>query len=460
MTTWELEGIQLSPLARTCITRLGFAKPTPVQAATIPRFLSHKDVVVEAVTGSGKTLAFLLPLLEMLWAKQQAGTLADRQRLGALVIAPTRELASQTFHILGELLHGMPDLSRILLIGGADVALDLSRVRAEGCNIIVGTPGRILAIMERMDESVFKSLELLVLDEADRLLNMGFQPTLTAILEKLPKQRRTGLFSATMSDALAELVRTGLRNPVRITVKVENRQTREECKMPESLQSRYLLCEYEHRLPAVLQHVATHPTAQKSIVYFATCASVDYFTLALPLLVGEATTGADGDSNSPPSPDTYSFLASLPKIFALHGRMEQKKRQRIYQEYLAAPRALLLCTDVAARGLDFVDVDLVIQYEAPQDPTTFVHRCGRTARIGRSGEALLLLAESEDAYVDFLENRKVPLSPLGPNEAGSLSCCPPTDMSLFHTLRRLNASDRALYEKVPESVCVCIHHVG
>lgn len=445
MAAWDFEGIQLSELARTCIARLGFAKPTPVQAATIPRFLSHKDVVVEAVTGSGKTLAFLLPLLEMLWAKQRAGALADRQRLGALVIAPTRELASQTFHILGELLHGMPDLSRVLLIGGADASLDLARVREAGCNIVVGTPGRILSIMECMDEAAFKSLELLVLDEADRLLNMGFQPTLTAILEKLPKQRRTGLFSATMSDALAELVRTGLRNPVRITVKVESRQTRQECKMPETLQSRYLLCEYEHRLPAVLQHVATHPTAQKSIVYFATCASVDYFTLVLSPLT--ASSDSTGDAADPSLAGRYPFLATLPKIYALHGRMGQKKRERIYQEYLAAPRALLLCTDVAARGLDFVDVDLVVQYEAPQDPTTFVHRCGRTARIGRSGQALLLLAESEDAYVEFLENRKVPLSPLD-HPSGAEESSPPTDMSLFHTLRLLNASDRALHEKV------------
>lgn len=371
--TWDLENVKLGPATNATIERLGFSKPTPVQASAIPLFLSHKDVVVEAVTGSGKTLAFLIPIVEILSKRH-----LTKSQVGAIVISPTRELAQQTGEVLVELLKERPEITQVALIGGTDVGQDLKRMDANGCNIIVATPGRLLDILERSALSInIKTVEVLVLDEADRLLNLGFERTINAIIERLPKQRRTGLFSATMSDALSELIRTGLRNPVRITVKVENLATREEQKTPESLKSSVMICEYENRLPFVLDYLRTHP-AKKSIVYFGTCAAVEYFGRALSLLSG---------------------LKGAPKIYALHGKMDHKKRQRIYQEYISAERAALFCTDLAARGLDFADVDLVLQYEAPQDPTTFVHRCGRTARIGRQGEALLLLSENEDAYI-------------------------------------------------------------
>lgn len=363
------------------ISRLGFAKPTPVQSAAIPLFLSHKDVVVEAVTGSGKTLAFLIPIVEILKKRKPA---LRKNEVGAIIVSPTRELAIQTWEVLGELLKDYPELKQVILIGGAEVSQDFDRIAENGCNILVTTPGRLLDILERNTEAVVvKSLEILVLDEADRLLNLGFERTINSILERLPKQRRTGLFSATMSDALSELIRTGLRNPVKVTIKVENTSTKVEQRTPESLKSFYTICDYEHRLPFTLNFLRNH-SAKKTIMYFGTCASVEYFNRAIPLL-------------------PKGILKGLPSIVALHGRMEHRKRQKIYHEFLTAERSIMICTDLAARGLDFSDVDLVLQYEAPQDPTTFIHRCGRTARSGRSGEALLLLSQSEDNYVGTLQ---------------------------------------------------------
>ena len=435
--------VTLSKPTNAAIERLGFSKPTPVQLATIPLFLAHKDVVVEAVTGSGKTLAFLIPIMEILsplLANFSASSSEGHIKLGAVVVSPTRELALQTAHVLEELLQDHPQkelVSQLLLIGGTDISNDVNRIQsmsgAVRCAVAIATPGRLMDLLVKGVLEV-KDLEVLVLDEADRLLTFGFERTINTILERLPKQRRTGLFSATMSTAgLAELIRTGLRNPVRITVTVQNRLTKHQQSTPETLASNYAICQYEYRLPFILNYLSKQTTALKSIVYFGTCATVEYFSRALVLL-------------------SEARVIQLPRLFALHGRMEHKKRARIYHEFVSSTeRSVLFCTDLAARGLDFADVQLVLQYEAPQDPTTFVHRCGRTARSGREGEALVLLSEAEDAYVEFLSNRKTPLT----------EYTLPDDLShtsLFEHLRKLNMEDRDLYDRVLDQYYVLMHH--
>jgi ATP-dependent RNA helicase DDX55/SPB4 len=213
---------------------MGFTEMTPVQASTIPLFLKNKDVVVEAVTGSGKTLAFLVPLLERLGKVSLSDVKAGD--VLAVVISPTRfltsgdladgrELARQIFSVLKGFLDVLPEdlvsvLSASLLIGGtSSVAQDLAAVKSKLPTILIGTPGRLHEIISASKLNM-KSLELLVMDEADRLLDMGFKESLSGIIQALPKQRRTGLFSATMTEAVSELVRTGLRNPVRVVVKV------------------------------------------------------------------------------------------------------------------------------------------------------------------------------------------------------------------------------------------------
>ena len=188
-----------------------------MQEATIPRLLRHQDVVVQAATGSGKTLAFLLPLFEVLGRLDEP---LKKHDVGALVVEPTRELAQQVYSVAQKIgAGGAPTLRLSLVIGGTDIQQAMAQYRADGSNVIIGTPGR-LDVMERMPDMRLKTLELLVLDEADRLLDMGFEATLNAILGRLPKQRRTGLFSATQTSEVLNLVRAGLRNPVKVEVKV------------------------------------------------------------------------------------------------------------------------------------------------------------------------------------------------------------------------------------------------
>ena len=192
------------------VSALEFTQATPVQAATIPLFLSHKDVAAEAVTGSGKTIAFVIPVVEIL---QKMGRALAATEVGAVIISPTRELARQTFEVFQHFIqHADHPLTSVLLTGGADVGQDVARCEAEGCNIIVATPGRLNDVMNRGTRSSsidFRACEVLVLDEADTLLDMGFEIVIQHILRGLPKQRRTGLFSATQTREVKALARAG-----------------------------------------------------------------------------------------------------------------------------------------------------------------------------------------------------------------------------------------------------------
>lgn len=372
---------------------MGFERATPVQAAAIPLLLSHKDVVVEAVTGSGKTLAFLLPLLQIL--EKTPVLMKDHRRIGAVVMTPTRELAVQIYETLkGLLSKNGNELKPLLLIGGVTATLedDYEKYRKEGGNVIVATPGRLEEFLKRYNGEVGPALkdafELLILDEADRLLDLGFESSIRNILQQLPKQRRTGLFSATMTEAIGDLIRTGLRNPVRVTVKVENSDN-SESRVPTTLSIHYKLVDsFEEKVNLfnnlIKRSDPEHPMhGKKIIVYFATCACVDYY---MNIFGGE-------------------------NIFALHGKMPHNKRTAVYRGFLdSTGGSVMFCTDLAARGLDFPDIDWVIQFDPPQDPKSFLHRCGRTARSGRSGDALVFLQKQEDAYIEMMSNRSVPMT--------------------------------------------------
>ena len=394
------------------IKLVGFEKPTPVQTSTIPLFLSHKDVVVEAVTGSGKTLSFLIPIVEIL---ERSKPLWGKTEIGSMIIVPTRELAVQVYEECKKLIGSNPTFSIGCLTGGKDIKFDLENIRKNGCQILIGTPGRLEELLTKYSGEVnLKSFEVLVMDEADRLLDMGFQKSLHSILLKLPKQRRTGLFSATMTDGVSELIRAGLRNPFRVFVKVNNSTSNAEQRVPSTLSIYYKLCEPTEKL-SILCLKLKEFSQIKSIVYFATCACVDYFTKVV------------------------SDLFPSFKVFSLHGKMDPKKRTRIYKEfYEISEGATLFCTDLAARGLDFDDVDQVIQFDPPQDPSTFSHRCGRTARIGRSGEALLLINPKEEPYINLLQSRKIPIEPAAPFDYEHIS---------IDTLRNFNMKDREMMEK-------------
>ncbi|RLN44024.1 hypothetical protein BBJ28_00008297 [Nothophytophthora sp. Chile5] len=365
---------------------------TPVQAATLPLFLSNKDVCVDACTGSGKTLAFVLPIVQLLKSKLADGSItaprhADVSKLVAMIISPTRELARQIFECAERFFaRALPSVQLLLFVGGTSVDEDLGLIRgAVGkCSVVVGTPGRTEDLLNRCVGSSVEAreFEMLILDEADTLLDMGFEVSLNKILGHLPKQRRTGLFSATQTQEVKALARAGLRNPATISVQVANNTQ----VTPATLQNYFCLVGHDQRLSA-LHHFAKSKKGEKLIVFFSTCGAVDFFARVLEELF-------KGDSAFP--------------VVGLHGKMPQKKRTTNYDRFSALESGLLVCTDVVARGIDLPDVDWIVQYDPPQDPNFFVHRVGRTARAGRSGCALSFLSSNEDAYVNFLKIRKVP----------------------------------------------------
>ncbi|KAJ3062869.1 ATP-dependent rRNA helicase spb4, partial [Quaeritorhiza haematococci] len=382
-----------------------FTKTTPVQAATIPLFAKNKDVVVEAVTGSGKTIAFAIPVLEILLRREQP---LAKGRVGAIIVSPTRELAKQIYDVFSHFINTInttnptAQLSHALFIGGggeSSVQHDLQQFQSHHPQILIGTPGRLDDLLKRSTIFNTKDLEVLVLDEADRLLDMGFEASLRSIISRCPKQRRTGLFSATMTDALNELVRMGLRNPVRVVVKVEGAMgVIEEQRTPSSLDIGYTVLPPSAKLPELLnilhRELSSSPssssnTSKKFIAYFATCACVDYFYRLLCAFKGIDDDAEDDSKDSKKDGNSKNAKKKKQKkdagikgmipdgleLYALHGKMVPKRRETVYQSFSQTPNAsLLLTTDIAARGLDIPDVDWVVQIDPPQDPKQFSHR--------------------------------------------------------------------------------------
>lgn len=408
------------------LRELGFPTMTPVQATAIPPLLSSKDVAVDAETGSGKTLSFLVPIAQMLLFSKTTKCLSPSTDVRALVIVPTRELAAQVHSAAKSLFRKLPgSVTPVPLIGGtsSDGGPGPSREHAYDVRLVIGTPGRLNAAIESGALSC-RRLEVLILDEADRLLDMGFSVALTSIFMRLPKQRRTGLYSATQTREVEQLARAGLRNPVRVAVKVRavskqaaqddandvaggdahasdptNRGQRR--KIPVTLSSYFVILEHDHKLHHLLR-LLSEQSGAKLIVYFLTCACVDYVArLPLSMLAANA---AGRKSAASESDDR-----SAQRFVCLHGRMSQAKRERALQAFSSSANGVLLCTDVAARGLDIPDVDWIVQFDPPQDPDAYVHRVGRTARLGRLGRSVIYLAPHEEAYADFLRVRKCPV---------------------------------------------------
>jgi len=411
---WNILG--LSEAVLETIDSLDFQKMTPVQSAAIPLFLDRKDVAVEAVTGSGKTLAFLIPILEIL--SKLESPLKPNQ-IGAVIISPTRELAQQIHEVLANFLSRMTHLTQQLFIGGTNINTDVEKFKHEGGNIIIGTPGRIEdLLMGKTDSShrnlfvqAAKTLEILVMDEGDRLLSLGFERSITTILGFLPKQRRTGLFSATQTKDLEKLVRAGLRNPVLVSVKDKEGST---LATPSSLDNYYTIIEDPSQKLALL--VDFVKKAQKCIVFFSTCACVEYFSVCLERLLKDR------------------------KIFSIHGKKGQK-RHKVFDAFKQTKQGLLLCTDVMARGVDIPDVDWVVQFDPPSNAEAFVHRCGRTARSGLKGQALVFLLPNEETYINFIAlNQKVELKSMELDEVTNET------KSLLPILRDWQKNDRKLFD--------------
>ncbi|CAF3586981.1 unnamed protein product [Fusarium graminearum] len=448
---WDTLNPPLSEWIRDAVATMGFDQMTPVQAATLPHFMGNKDVVVEAVTGSGKTLAFLIPLVQKLLRLSEP---TKKHHVAAIIVSPTRELAAQIHTVLMKLLQfheasaeilphlkdddekrpftTVPAIVPQLLVGGTTTTVqDLRFFLRHSPNVLISSPGRLVELMSSPHvHCPQSSFEVLVLDEADRLLDLGFKPDLQKILSHLPKQRRTGLFSASVSEAVGEIIRVGLRNPVKIEVKVKIKGggILEDRKTPASLQMTYMVKPASQKLPALAELLRQLPVRpQRSIVFLSTCAAVDYFQHILPLILPEG-------------------FALVP----LHGKHAAKVREKNFNKFLSSVSpTILLTTDLAARGLDIPQVDLVVQIDAPSDPKVFIHRSGRAGRAGRKGLAVVMLHPGrEEDYVQFLEIRKTPIAPL---EKPTITTSEDDAAEFAKKTRDFVLTDRGLFDKAQKA---------
>ncbi|XP_018325343.1 probable ATP-dependent RNA helicase DDX10 [Agrilus planipennis] len=373
----KIEKFSDLPLSKNTLKGLNesnYRIPSDIQRETIGLALQGKDILGAAQTGSGKTLAFLLPVLETLFCLQW--TRLDG--LGALIITPTRELAYQIFETIRKV-GRYHDFSVGLIIGGKD--LKFERKRMDQCNIIICTPGRLLQHMDENPLFDCCNMKVLVLDEADRCLDMGFEETMNAIIANLPLKRQTLLFSATQTKSIRDLARLSLKDPSYVSVHEKHKHS-----TPEGLQQSYVVCELHEKVPIVWSFIRNH-LKKKCIVFFSSCKQVKYMY------------------------EIFCKLRPGTTVLALYGTLHQMRRMNIYETFCRKQSAILFSTDLAARGLDFPEVHWVLQADCPEDSATYVHRVGRTARYFRGGESLLLLLPSEEeGMIEALNQRKVPIN--------------------------------------------------
>ncbi|MGJ4730142.1 ATP-dependent RNA helicase DbpA [Luteimonas sp. SDU101] len=353
--------LDLPPALLQGIDALGYAAMTPVQAQSLPAILSGRDVIAQAPTGSGKTAAFGLGLLSRVDAA--------RVQTQALVLCPTRELADQVGKQLRRLATGIPNLKLSILCGGIPLGPQLASLTHDP-HVVVGTPGRIQELAKK------KALHLggvrsLVLDEADRMLDMGFEEAIGDIVRRLPKERQSLLFSATFPDAIRTMGSAMLRDAIEVSI--------EDGSQPATIEQLFFEVDPARRAPALAALLLRH-RPESAVVFCNTRA------------------------------DTVEVVGSLShygfSALALHGDMEQRDRDEVLVQFGNRSCSVLVASDVAARGLDVEDLGAVVNYELPTDADTYLHRIGRTGRAGRDGLALSLCAPRELPRARMIEERQ------------------------------------------------------
>jgi ATP-dependent RNA helicase RhlE len=359
MTFDELQLIE--PLLRA-VRAEGYTQPSPIQTQAIPYVLAGRDLLGCAQTGTGKTAAFALPILQRLAARPPQGS----RHLRALILAPTRELASQIGASFDA--YGRHTQSRqVTIYGGVNQKPQVERLQ-RGADILVATPGRLLDLIGQGHIKLDR-IEVLVLDEADRMLDMGFIHDVQRIVNLVPKQRQTLLFSATLPDEIQSLADNILHDPVRVSVAPA-------ASTVETVQQAVYFVEKSDK-PALLQHLLRDAEMKRVLVFTRTKHGANKVVRQLE----RAAINAD----------------------AIHGNKSQSARERALANFKAGTTRVLVATDIAARGIDVEDITHVINYELPNEPESYVHRIGRTARAGASGIAYSLCAADERAYLVDIE---------------------------------------------------------
>ncbi|MDR1460999.1 MAG: DEAD/DEAH box helicase [Campylobacteraceae bacterium] len=349
MKTFENFGLHEQVLR--AVKEAGFREPSPIQQEIIPLIIEGRDVVGQAQTGTGKTAAFSLPAISMINP--------DEKRVQALVITPTRELATQIsdeMYMFGR----FRNIHTVTVYGGSSYSKQLKLIE-QGANIVVATPGRLLDLLKNNKLYAFEP-QIVILDEADEMLDMGFLEDIEAIFAKLPKNRQTTLLSATMPEPIKSLAKKILNNPAFVSVTPQNATTNAD------IEQHYYVIEEHERDDAITRLLdATDP--KKAIVFCRTKKEVDRLSTKL-IAAGYASKG-------------------------LHGDMEQPQREEVIKSFRSGVIDILIATDVAARGLNVKEISHVFNYHIPFDPESYVHRIGRTARAGQKGTAITLLTPME-----------------------------------------------------------------
>jgi len=352
----------IEPLTRALDT-LGYQTPTPIQAQAIPAVLAGRDLMAAAQTGTGKTAGFALPLLQLLTLE---GPKVTANSVRSLILVPTRELAEQVHESVRQYAEHLP-LSTYAVYGGVSINPQMMKLR-KGVDLLVATPGRLLDLY-RQNALKFNQLQTLVLDEADRMLDLGFQEELGNIYKALPKKRQTLLFSATFSDAIRLLAGQMLNDPLSIEVSPRN--------VAANTVKQWLVTVDKKRKPELFVHLMRKQHWKQVLVFAKTRNGVDQLVEKLQGL------GINADG--------------------IHGDKPQATRQRALDRFKASEIQILVATDVAARGLDIEDLPLVVNFDLPIVAEDYIHRIGRTGRAGATGEAISLVCADEVNLLSAIE---------------------------------------------------------
>ncbi len=358
----SFDELDLSPVMRRAVATAGFTKPSPIQAALIPYALNGSDVIGQARTGTGKTAAFSIPILE------QLDSLEDCRDPQAIIIVPTRELADQVAGEAARLAQGVPTEIAVLS-GGKNMTRQLRQLE-NGVQIVVGTPGRIHDHLQRGTLRLNKAW-CVVLDEADRMLDIGFRPQIERIMRKCPRDRQTLLLSATLPPVVRRLAESYMSEPVVI-----------DCCQKEmavdTIEQRYFSITNERKVD-LLEQLLERENPEQAIVFCRTKRGVDRLHRQL-----SRTFGACG---------------------CIHGDLQQRERDRVLQSLRDRKLKLLIATDVVGRGIDITTISHIVNFDVPQDCDDYVHRVGRTGRMGRDGIAFTFVAPGEGDILTSIERR-------------------------------------------------------
>jgi len=356
----------LSPSTLQALKRAGYAEPTPIQAELIPEALDGNDVIGQAKTGTGKTAAFAIPLIEMLEARSRGPQ--------AIILAPTRELVQQIVGEIQKLAHGQ-DVVVCGIYGGEPIQKQLNAL-ARGVDIIVGTPGRVLDHIERRTLYLGDIFHV-VLDEADRMLDIGFRPDIERILRQVPNPHQTFLLSATISSDIRKLARRYMYEPVELNLSKDEPSV-------ESIQQYYVTVDQDRKYE-LLVHLLHHDRPRQCIVFTRTKRGADRLADRLK--------------------------GKVPGVATIHGDLPQTARDRVMRGFRDGSIPVLVATDVVGRGIDVTGISHVINFDIPEDPENYVHRIGRTGRMGRDGVAYLFVCPGQGELlttIELLINKPIP----------------------------------------------------